>query len=83
MNNLELLKSQLNDINTKRVRIQTLVEQAQKQCQEIEQKYNVKSLEELKALVDKAELDYQKQVEEAQKYIQETHQVLSTYQGIL
>ena len=59
MNNLELLKSQLNDINTKRVRIQTLVEQAQKQCQEIEQKYNVKSLEELKALVDKAELDYQ------------------------
>ena len=83
MNNLELLKSQLNDINTKRVRIQTLVEQAQKQCQEIEQKYNVKSLEELKALVDKAELDYQKQVEEAQKYIQETNQVLSTYQGIL
>ena len=83
MNNLELLKSQLNDINTKRVRIQTLVEQAQKQCEEIEKKYNVSSLEELKILVDKAELEYQNQVQEAQKYIQETNQVLSTYQGIL
>lgn len=83
MNNLELLKSQLNDINTKRVRIQTLVEQAQKQCEEIEKKYNVSSLEELKVLVDKAELEYQNQVQEAQKYIQETNQVLSTYQGIL
>ena len=83
MNNLELLKSQLNDINTKRVRIQTLVEQAQKQCEEIEKKYNVSSLEELKVLVDKAELEYQNQVQEAQKYIQETNKVLSTYQGIL
>jgi F0F1-type ATP synthase membrane subunit b/b' len=83
MNNLELLKSQLNDINTKRVRIQTLVEQAQKQCEEIEKKYNVSSLEELKVLVDKAELEYRNQVQEAQKYIQETNQVLSTYQGIL
>ena len=83
MNNLESLKLQLNDINNKRVRIQTLVEQAQKQCEEIEKQYNIKSLEELKTLVDKAELDYQQEVQAAQKYIEETNKILSTYQGIL
>ena len=83
MNNFQQIQAQLNEINTKRVRIQTLVEQAQKQCSEIEAKYNVKSAEELKALVDKAQLDYEQSLKEAQTYIEETNKVLSTYQGIL
>ena len=42
MNELEMIKSQLQDINNKRVKYETLIEQAKKQCQEIEQKYNIK-----------------------------------------
>lgn len=83
MNELELLKSQLNEINTKRVKVQTLIEQAQRQCEEIEKKYNVSSLEELKVLMDKAQTEYQQEVQKAQEYIEETNKVLSTYQGIL
>lgn len=83
MNELELIKSQLTDINTKRVRIQTLVEQAVKQCNEIQQKYNITSLEELKQLVDKAELDRQAEMQAAKQYIEQTNQILSTYTGIL
>lgn len=83
MNQLEIIQSQLNDINNKRVRVQTLMEQAKKQCEEIEKKYNVTSLEELQALVNKAQEDYDKQIQEAQEYIQNANQVFSTYQGIL
>ena len=83
MNNFQQIQAQLNEINTQRVRMQTLVEQAQKQCSEIEAKYNVKSAEELKALVDKAQLEYEQSLKEAQTYIEETNKVLSTYQGIL
>lgn len=83
MNELETIKAQLADINNKRVRIQTLVEQATNQCVEIEKKYNVKSLEELKALLDKAELDRQQELKAAQEYIEQTNKVLSTYTGIL
>lgn len=83
MNELELIKSQLNEINNKRVRIQTLVDQASKQCKEIESKYNISSLQELEVLVNDAEVAYQNQVQEAQNYINQTNQVLNSYQGIL
>lgn len=83
MNNIELLKNKLNEINNQRIRIQTLIDQAEKQCQAIQLKYNVKSLDELKVLVDKAKQEYDQEVENAQKYIEETSQVLNSYQGIL
>lgn len=83
MNNIELLKNKLNEINNQRIRIQTLVDQAQKQCEAIQLKYNVNSLEELKILVDKAKQEYEQEVQSAQKYIDETSKVLNSYQGIL
>ncbi len=83
MNNIELLKNKLNEINNQRIRIQTLVDQAQKQCEAIQLKYNVNSLEELKILVDKAKQEYEQEVQNAQKYIDETSKVLNSYQGIL
>ena len=83
MNQLEIIQSQLNDINNKRVRVQTLMEQAKKQCEKKKKKYNVTSLEELQALMNKAQEDYDKQIQEAQEYIQNANQVFSTYQGIL
>lgn len=83
MNELELIKSQLNDINTKRVKYQTLKEQAQKQITEIFTKYNVNSLEELKTLKDNAQLSYEKSLRDAKSYIEETNKILSQYQGII
>lgn len=83
MNNVELLKQKINDINNQCIRVQTLVDQAQKQCETIEAKYNVSSLEELKALMDKAQHDYEQEVQQAEQYVQETTQILNSYQGIL
>lgn len=81
--NLTELQTQLRDINTKRVKLQTLKEQAEKQCELVEQKYGVKSLEELKILMDKAQEDYNQQVALAQDYITKTNQQLAQYTGII
>jgi len=83
MNELEQIKSQLNEIDNKRVRYQTLKEQALAQCKAIEEKYGIKSLAELQALKDKAQTAYDTAVQEAQKYIQDTNRVLSEYGGVL
>lgn len=83
MENLTALQEQINDINKKRIKLQTLKEQAQKQCEIIEQKYGVKSLQELKDLVDKAQEEYNQQVQLAQDYISKTNQQLSQYTGII
>jgi hypothetical protein len=83
MNELEQIKSQLNEINNKRIKYQTLKEQAVKQCADIETKYGIKSLEELEALVMKAQAEYNASVKEAQKYIEETNKVFASYQGVL
>lgn len=82
-NNLASLQLQINEINNKRVKLQTLKEQAVKQCELIEQKYGVKSLEELKALMDKAQEEYNQQVQLAQEYITNTNQQLAQYTGII
>lgn len=83
MNELEQIKSQLNDINNRRIRYQTLKEQALAQCKAIEDKYGIKSLDELKSLVDKAQIEYDKSVQEAKTYIEQTNKIFSEYQGVL
>ena len=83
MNELEIINNQLNEINNKRVKYQTLMEQSKKVCEQIESKYNIKSAQELKKLVDEAQLNYQNSIAEAKKYIEETNQILSQYNGVL
>lgn len=83
MNELELINNQLNEINNKRVRYQTLIEQAKNVCKNIESKYNISSIEELKNLVDEAQINYQNNLNEANKYIQEANQIFAQYNGIL
>lgn len=83
MNELELIKNQLTEINNKRVKYNTLKEQALKQCKEIEQKYGVKSVEELKVLVDKAQAEYEKTLKDAKTYIEKTNKILESYQGVI
>ena len=83
MNELESINSQLNKINNDRIRYQTLVEQANKTCKDIETKYNISNAEQLYALLSQAELEYQNELAKAQSYINETNQVLSQYQGVL
>lgn len=81
--NLDSLKQQLNEINTKRVRVQTLIEQAKKQCRLIEQKYNVTSAEELKSLAEFTQAKYEEEVALARKYIEDTNAILSKFNGLM
>lgn len=83
MNNLASLQAQINDINNKRIKLQTLKDQAVKQCEVIEQKYGVKSLEELEELMNKAQTEYNEHLLLAQDYITKTNQQLSQYTGII
>ena len=83
MNEYETIKKQLEDINNKRVRLQTLKEQAQQECQRIEKKYNVTSSEQLSNLYNEKQNEYNKLLEEVNSYITETQTVLSQYQGII
>lgn len=83
MNELELIKSQLNDINNKRVKYQTLKEQAQKQVEEIQKKYNITSIEELKSLMEQAQIVYEQSMQNAKTYIDETNKIFATYQGVI
>lgn len=81
--NYQELKNELNIVNNKRIKLQTLIEQANNQCEQIEKKYNIKNEQELQALVDNAQLEYDKQLQEVQSYITKTNEVLNQYTGIL
>ena len=83
MNELEVLKSQLAQINNSRVKYQTLIEQAKAQCDEIMTKYNISSLEELQKLYDIAQAEYQQEVQKAQEYIIESNKILSDISGVI
>lgn len=83
MSELDTIKAQINEINNKRIRYQTLKEQAVNQCKEIEQKYNISSVEELQALVAKANEEYSKAVTDAQAYVTQANATLSSYEGLL
>ena len=83
MSEFEELQQQITQLNNKKIQIQTLADQAHKKCQEIETKYNVSSPVELEALVQKAKQEYEKQVQEAKNYIEETTQIISQYSGII
>ena len=81
MNELELIKSQLDDVNNKRVRLQTLADQAKQICEGIEKKYNVKSLDELQLLVDNAKIEYEKSLNEAKQYIEDSNKIFSEWEN--
>ena len=83
MSSLQQIQSQLNDINMKRVKLQTLIEQAQKQCEVIEQKYGIKSPEELQELMDKTQKEYEEQLKQAEEYITKTNEQLAQYNGVI
>lgn len=83
MNNLEQIKSQLNEVNNKRIKYQTLKEQAKKQCEEIEKKYGIKSLQELEVLMNKANEEYNESLKKAEEYINKANAVFASYQGII
>lgn len=83
MNDLELLKKELQEVNNKQIRLQTIKDQAIQQCQEIEEKYNIKDEAELKALLDKAESEYQENITKATTYLVDAKQALEPFEGII
>ena len=83
MNDLELLKKELQEVNNKQIRLQTIKDQAIRQCQKIEEKYNIKDEAELKALLDKAEAEYQENITKATTYLVDAKQALEPFEGII
>lgn len=83
MNDLELLKKELQEVNNKQIRLQTIKDQAIQQCQEIEEKYSIKDEAELKALLDKAEAEYQENITKATTYLVDAKQALEPFEGLL
>lgn len=83
MNELEKLKNELQEINNKQIRLQTIIDQAKDQCKEIEQKYNVSSEAELKQLLDKAEQEYLDKVTNATLYLNEAKKALAPFEELL
>ena len=83
MNDLEMLNKELQQISSKQIKLETIIEQAVQQCKEIEQKYNISNEEELKQVLDKAQQEYLNQVEKASIYLADAKQALLPYEGIL
>lgn len=83
MNDLEMLNKEFQQISSKQIKLETIIEQAVQQCKEIEEKYNIKSEEELKALLDKAQQEYINQVEKVTIYLADAKQALMPYEGLL
>ncbi len=83
MNDLEALKKEIQELNNKRIRLETLVEQAKQKCGEIESKYNISNEQELKQLLDAAEEKYKKDLEKAVLYVMDLKNAMQPYENIL
>ena len=80
---LDKLKTELQEMVNKQIRLETIIEQAKQQCSEIEQKYNISSEEELKVLLDKAEAEYEDSLAEAISYLADAKLALAPYEGMV
>lgn len=82
-NELDTLKSELQEIINKQIRMETIIEQAKQQCSEIEQKYNISSEQELKDILDKAEAAYEDSLAQAISYLADAKLALAPYEGMI
>ena len=69
MMKLDELKKELDIINAKIIKLQTLQEQAQKECKQIEEKYGVSNIEELKAKYESAVQQRDEKIRIAEEYL--------------
>ena len=83
MNELEMLRKEIQEITNKQIRLETIKEQAIQKCKEIELKYNISSEQELKALLDKAEQQYKDNMQKATIYLVDAKQALAPFEGVL
>lgn len=83
MNDLEILNKEFQQVSSKQIKLETLIEQAVQQCTEIEQKYNIQSEEELKNLLEKAQKQYLDEIQKATIYIADAKQALLPYEELL
>lgn len=83
LSDLEMLKKELQDVTSKQIKLETLIEQAKQQCALIEQKYNIKTEEELKQLVASAEKEYMDKIQQATVYLADAKHALLPYEGLL
>lgn len=83
MNELETLRHEYQELNNKRIKLQTIVEQATQACAEIEEKYNIKNEKELQELLSKKQAEYESAVTTATEKVVELQQALLPYEGVI
>ena len=83
MNDLEMLNKEFQQVSSKQIKLETLIEQAVQQCNDIEQKYNIKTEAELKELLDQAQREYLDEIQKATVYIADAKQALMPYEELL
>ena len=83
MNELELLRKELQEVTNKQIRLETIKEQAIQQCKEIEDKYGIHNEQELRNLLEKAEQEYNKNLEQAAIYLADAKQAFEPFEGLL
>ena len=71
------LKKELDIINAKIIKLQTLQEQAQKECKQIEEKYGVSNIEELKAKYESAVQQRDEKIRIAEEYLKKVKEDLA------
>ena len=77
MMKLDELKKELDIINAKIIKLQTLQEQAQKECKQIEEKYGVSNIEELKAKYESAVQQRDEKIRIAEEYLKKVKEDLA------
>lgn len=83
MNDLEILNKEIQECNNKRIRLQTIIDQSEAICKELEQKYGIKNESEFCTKVEEAKANYEQQIQKASLYIADCKQALQPFEGIL
>lgn len=80
---LQEIKKELENIKVRKTVLQTFIDQANEKCRAIEQKYGIKTQEELEQLLKQEEIKLNTAVEDAEKYLNETSQILAEYESLI
>ena len=77
------IQLELKKLQERRIQLSVLKEQAIAKCNEIEQKYGITNEEELKQLLDKAQVEYNNKLSEAVTYIEKAKEAMKPYEGLV
>ena len=83
MNEIETLETEIQQYNEQCIRIQTLIDQASNTCKQLQDKYGIANEQEFKALVDKAQLEYNNKLNEVRQFLEQNKPILEQAQELI